>query len=62
MVYEIIIRHNKSTGKTSFGVIKDQKDNLDPTVDELKIYLSMLKVVMDQVGIKLKNKLPKKED
>lgn len=57
MILEIIISYNKSTGKTSFGLLKDKKDNLQPTVDELKTYLSITKLVMDQIGLKLKNKL-----
>ncbi len=62
MVYEIIISYNKSTGKTSFGLMKDKKDNLDPTMDELKTYLSISKLVMDQVALKIKNKMSKKDD
>ncbi|MCX8069549.1 MAG: hypothetical protein N2738_03500 [Thermodesulfovibrionales bacterium] len=60
MVYEIIVIYNKSTGKTSFALMKDRKDNLSPTEEDLKTYLSMSKILMDQVGIKLKNKLADK--
>lgn len=54
-VYEIIIRFNKGTGKTSFGLIKDGKDNLNPDIEEIKTYFSVTKLVMDKLGLKLKN-------
>ncbi|MBF0330166.1 MAG: hypothetical protein HQL10_13515 [Nitrospirae bacterium] len=53
--YEIIIRFDKGTGKTSFGLMKDGKDNLTPDIDEIKTYFSVSKLVMDKLGIKLKN-------
>jgi hypothetical protein len=62
MIYEIIISYNKSTGKTSFGLMKDKKDNLNPTLEDLKTYLSISKLVMDQVGLKLKNKMADEND
>lgn len=62
MIYEIIISYNKSTGKTSFGLMKDKKDNLNPTLEDLKAYFSISKIVMDQVGLKLKNKMSSKDE
>lgn len=56
-VYDVIITYNKKTGKTSFGLMKDRKDNLNPDAEELKIYFSALKLVMDKVGLKLKAQL-----
>ncbi|TAN45235.1 MAG: hypothetical protein EPN22_04375 [Nitrospirae bacterium] len=54
-IYEIIIRFNKGTGKTSFGLIKDGKDHLNPDIEEIKTYFGITKLVMDKLGVKLKN-------
>ncbi|HAK87794.1 MAG TPA: hypothetical protein DHV16_06190 [Nitrospiraceae bacterium] len=59
-MYELIIRFNKSTGKTSFGYLKDGKDNINPDTDELRTYFSVLKLVMDKVGLRLKTELENK--
>ena len=59
-LYELIIRFNKVTGKTSFGYLKDGKDNLNPNADELRTYFSVLKLVMDKVGLRLKTELENK--
>lgn len=56
-IYEIIMRFESNSGKTSFGLMKDKKDNINPSADELKTYFSVLKLVMDKVGIRLKNEL-----
>ncbi|HIJ59044.1 MAG TPA: hypothetical protein HPP56_00295 [Nitrospirae bacterium] len=61
MIYEIMVVYNKTTGKTSFALMKDRKDNLSPTEEDLKTYLSISKIVLDQIGIKLKNKLADKK-
>ncbi|MCL4456904.1 MAG: hypothetical protein M1147_04590 [Nitrospirae bacterium] len=60
-MYELIIRFNKNTGKTSFGYLKDGKDNLNPDADELRTYFSVLKLVMDKVGLRLRAALEDKE-
>ena len=57
MNFEIIIRFNQKTGKTSFGLMKEGKDHMNPTVDDLKTYFSVLKLVMDKVGLRLKTAL-----
>jgi hypothetical protein len=59
-VYDIFISYNDKTEKTSFALSKDQKDNLDPTEAELKIYLSRLKLIMDKTALKLKEKMDAK--
>lgn len=58
-LYEIGVRYNNKTGKTSFSLFRDGKDYTNPTAEELKIYFSVLKLVMDKVGLKLKTELEK---
>ncbi len=58
-LYEIGVRYNQKTGKTSFSLFKDGKDYTNPNAEELKIYFSVLKLVMDKVGLKLKTELEK---
>jgi hypothetical protein len=60
-IYDIVISYNKKTGKTGYGLIKDGKDNLSPNAEELKLYFSITKLVMDKLGLRLKSAMGDKD-